>query len=277
MRTVYLLGPGGLALVLLMTADAAAPPPARGVSIDDFQPRTYADRAGHKLPYRIYVPRGYDPAKKYPLVLFLHGSGGRGTDNRHQLADQGAPLVFVQPENQARWPVFMVAPQCPPDQQWVAMPWGAPSGKGKRPAPPTWPMEAALAVVDQLAAEFPGIDTSRLVVTGISMGGFGTWDAAVRSPRKWSAAVPICGGYDETALEPIVKLRLWAFHAEDDRTVPVARTRELITALRARGGQPRYTEYPASAKHGHFSWIPAYKDPELLPWLFGAPPAERAR
>jgi MYXO-CTERM domain-containing protein len=243
---------------------------------EGFEARTFEDGAGHALPYRLFVPRGIDPGRKVALVLFLHGSGGRGTDNVRQLTDQAAPLVFVKPENQARWPLVMVAPQCPPDQQWVAMPWGAPSGKGKRPAEPTWPLAAALALVDKLVAELPVVDRDRLFVTGISMGGFGTFDAAARRPEKWRAAVPICGGYDEDQAAPLARVPLWAFHAEDDRAVPVARSRDVIAALRKLGGAPRYTEYPASKRYGHFSWNPAYADPDLLPWMFGehaAPPA----
>lgn len=264
----------------MMTAEMAAGPGA-GASAGgaagattpaDFEARTFADGAGHVLPYRIYLPRGLAPTKKVPLVLFLHGAGGRGNDNLHQLTDQEAPLVFVQPRNQARWPLVMVAPQCPLDQQWVAMPWGTPSGKGQRPAQPTWPMAAAMALVDALAKQYPAIDTTKLYVTGMSMGGYGTYDAAARHPGKWRAAVPICGGYDETQVAPLVNLPLWAFHAVDDPTVPVSRTREIVAALRARGGHPRYTEYPASAHHGHFSWIPAYGEPQLLPWMFGDHP-----
>jgi predicted esterase len=246
------------------------------VTAADFDARTFRDAGGHALPYRLFVPRGLSPSRKVPLVLFLHGSGGRGDDNLHQLTDQAAPLVFVQPDNQARWPVFMVAPQCPAGEQWVAMPWGAPSGKGHRPAEPTWPMAAALALVDQLATEFPAIDATQLYVTGMSMGGYGTFDAAARAPHRWRAAVPICGGYDETQVAPLVGVPLWAFHAEDDPVVPVARTRDVIAALRRLGGHPRYTEYPASARHGHLSWIPAYADPALLPWMFGPHPTPDA-
>jgi len=250
------------------TGAAAA---AGAVTPADLEPRTFTDGSGHVLPYRIFVPRNLPPGKKVPLVLFLHGSGGRGSDNLKQLTDQPAPLVFAQPENQARWPLFMVAPQCPLDQQWVAMPWGAPTGKGQRPAQPTWPMAAAVALVDQLQKQYPAIDARQLFVTGMSMGGFGTYDAAARNPGKWRAAVPICGGYDETQIASLANLPLWAFHAADDPTVPVARTREIVDAIRKLGGHPRYTEYPASAHYGHMSWIPAYGDPELLPWLFGAP------
>lgn len=250
---------------------AGGPPPA--LTVDAMTARTFDAGSGHVLPYRLFIPAGAAPAgaaaKKVPLVLFLHGAGGRGTDNRKQVTDQPASLVFIQPANQANWPLFMVAPQCPPDQQWVAMPWGEPSGKGKRPANPTWPLAAAVALVDRLVAEYPNIDPTRIYITGFSMGGYGTFDAAARWPKKWRAAVPICGGYDETQVGPLVGLPLWAFHAEDDHAVPVGRTRAVIDALKARGGKPRYTEYPASAKHGHFSWIPAYAEAQLLPWMFG--------
>jgi predicted peptidase len=254
-------------------AAASGPAPAANASVDDFIALWFDDGSGHKLPYRLFVPRGYDPKMTYPLVVFLHGAGGRGTDNRSQLTDQAAPLVFVQATNQARWPVFMVAPQCPPDQQWVDMPWGAPTGKGKQPAKPTWPMTAAMNVIDQLRRSYPAIDANRLFVTGMSMGGFGTWDAAVRQPSRWKAAVIVCGGYDELTVAPLIRahLPIWAFHAVDDPTVPVERTREMIAALRAGGGTPRYTEYPASRRTGHLSWKPAYSDPQLLPWMFGPP------
>jgi predicted peptidase len=241
--------------------------------VDEFIARTFDDGHGHTLPYRLYIPRGYDPKNKYPLVVFFHGSGGRGTDNVKQLTDQTAPLVFVRPENQAKWPVVMLAPQCPPGQQWVDMPWGAPTGKGKQPAAPTWPMAAAIALVDQVSVDYPAVDARQIHVTGMSMGGYGTWDAAIRNPAKWKSAVIVCGGYDETTVAPIIgaHLPVWAFHAADDPTVPIARSRQMIAALRARGGTPKYTEYPASEHHGHFSWRPAYSDPELLPWMFGAP------
>jgi len=258
-------------------AAPSSPHPAPPVKPADFEAHTFQDGAGHTLPYRIFFPRGLTAGQKVPVVVFLHGSGGRGTDNLHQLTDQPAPLVFVQPENQARWPVIMVAPQCPPDQQWVAMPWSAPSGKGRRPAAPTWPLAATLALVDRLAADLPAVDKTRLYVTGMSMGGFGTLDAVARAPHKWRAAVPICGGYDDDQVAALVGVPLWAFHAEDDPTVPVARSRDVIAALRARGGRPRYTEYPASAHYGHFSWTPAYADPDLLPWMFGPHPAPEER
>src|SRR5262249_44261333 len=106
-------------------ASVLMPATASAQTVDSFQARTLRDAAGHTLPYRLFVPEGYTASRRYGLVLFFHGAGGRGTDNRSQLTDQDAPLVFVRAENQARWPVFMLAPQCPDDQQWVDMDWSA--------------------------------------------------------------------------------------------------------------------------------------------------------
>lgn len=268
-----------LALTLLVTTPVApAPAPASAetaVSVDDLRALSYDDGRGHQLPYRLFVPRSYDPRnqphKSYSLVMFLHGAGGRGTDNRRQLTDQTAPLVFAQAANQARWPVFLLAPQCPADQQWVAMPWGTPTGQGQQPAKPTWPLAAAIDLVDKVRRDYPEIDAGRVTLTGISMGGYGTWDAAIRAPTRWKAAVIVCGGHDPLAVAPLVQshLPLWVFHAADDPTVPVQRSREMIAALRAHGAAPRYTEYPASLHLGHPSWVPAYADPGLLPWMLG--------
>jgi len=125
---IFLLG---LSLSVLMPATTRA---------DDYLARTFADGSGKTLPYRLFVPAGYDATKKYPVILFFHGAGERGTDNNAQLAHV-AP-VFVTPDFQAAHPCFVIAPQCPPDQQWVDMPWGAQSGV--RPAQPSQAMQLAL-------------------------------------------------------------------------------------------------------------------------------------
>ena len=234
----------------------------------DFVARTYNDGKGHSLPYRLFIPAGYDASKRYPLVLYFHGAGGRGTDNLKQMTDVPRFLVLAEPANQRQWPCFILAPQCPENQQWAAMPWSEPTGVGKF-ASITWPMEASLALVDSLPQEYRGIDISRLYVTGISMGGYGTWDAVCRVPKKFKAAVPICGGGDPFKIAQVTdlkNLRVWAYHSADDRAVPAGRTREMIDALKAlQGIQPRYTEFPDG---GHDAYTRAYADPALLPWLF---------
>ncbi len=229
---------------------------------------TYNDGKGHSLPYRLFIPAGYDASKQYPLVLYFHGAGGRGTDNLRQMTDVPRFLVLAEPANQQQWPCFILAPQCPENQMWAAMSWSEPTGVSKFTSI-TWPMEASLALLDSLQQEFFGIDVSRLYVTGISMGGYGTWDAICRVPNKFNAAVPICGGGDPVKIAQMAdlrNLRVWAFHSADDPVVPVGRTREMIDALIAlQGIQPRYTEYPDG---GHDAYTRAYADTALLPWLF---------
>ncbi|MCX6877888.1 MAG: hypothetical protein NTW21_29355 [Verrucomicrobia bacterium] len=189
-------------------------------------------------------------------------------DNLKQMTDVPRFLVLAEPANQQQWPCFILAPQCPENQQWAAMPWSEPTGVGKFTSI-TWPLEASLALVDSLPPEYRGIDVSRLYVTGISMGGYGTWDAVCRVPKKFKAAVPICGGGDPVKIAQMTdlrNLRVRAYHSADDRAVPVGRTREMIDALKAlQGIQPRYTEFPDG---GRDAYTRAYADPALLPWLF---------
>jgi predicted peptidase len=188
-------------------------------------------------------------------VLFLHGAGERGTDNRLQLTGQTAPLVFVSPESQAQWPCFMLAPQCPPGGGWDHIGSDQPS---------TW-MRLTLEALDGLQQEF-SIDPGRLYITGLSMGGFGTWDAITRYPGYFAAAVPIAGGGDPSVADRAADTPIWAFHGAADMTVPVQRTRAMIAAVIAAGGDPLYTEYAGVGHVG--SWNLAYAEPDLLPWLF---------
>jgi poly(3-hydroxybutyrate) depolymerase len=236
--------------------------------IGDFVARTYNDGKGHALPYRLFIPAGYDSSKKYPLILYFHGAGGRGADNLRQVTDVPRFLVFAEPALQRQWPCFILAPQCPENVQWANMSWSEPTGVGKFTSI-TWPMEASLALLDSLPQEYRGIDTSRIYVMGISMGGYGTWDAVCRFPRKFKAAVPVCGGGDPTqvaTMTDLKSLRVRAYHSADDTTVPAARSREMIQALKALNGlQPKYTEFPDG---GHDAYTRAFSDPTLPRWLF---------
>ena len=213
-------------------------------TVDDFEDRRYTDGT-HTLPYRLFVPRDYDSAQAYPLVLFLHGSGVRGTDNRLPLTAYTRALVFVKPENQTEWPCFMMAPQCPENSDW--------SG--------TW-MQLTIKVIDALRQEF-NIDPGRLYITGHSMGGYGTWYAITHYPGKFAAAVPSAGGGEVRLADRCAQTPIWNFHSDDDPAVPVSESRNMIAAVRAAGGDPIYTEYTG---YGHFP--PAYLEPDLLLWLF---------
>src|SRR5207249_4271134 len=149
----------------------------------------------------------YDAAKKYPLVLLLHGAGERGTDNQAQLK-HGAPL-FTKPEVRAKFPSFVLVPQCPKDQTWSAVKgWTGPVSYSEEP---TDPMTLALGALDAVLKEF-SIDPDRLYVTGLSMGGYGTWDLLTRAHGRWAAAAPVCGGGDPARIAAAKNVPVWAFH-----------------------------------------------------------------
>jgi predicted esterase len=148
------------------------------------------------------------------------------------------------------------------DYRWANMDWSAKKGAaGKNPSTP---MRLTLEVLDQLRKEF-SLDDHRLYITGLSMGGYGTWDVIARHPKLFAAAVPVCGGGDENNAPLIKDIPIWCFHGGADPTVPTERSRNMIKALKDAGGNPKYTEYPGV---GHNSWDKAYSEPELPKWLF---------
>jgi poly(3-hydroxybutyrate) depolymerase len=392
-----------LPLLLLLS------PLSLAATIDDFEPRQLKDADGYVLNYRLYKPRNYDPAKQYPLILFLHGAGERGNNNTAQVRDA---LHWAKDSVQHDHPCFILAPQCPGsryafqvygtakdfdpsnntyaratagawktyklhlatlpagakqhlslinasarnapapaksefrnlrvyeegatpalldlrkldfsrrqgngksavsedgttialegdlrlkapfaytvtprsivefdfrstrqglahaialdeddffDYRWANMDWAA--KKGSAAKAPSTPARLALAALDALRKEF-NLDPSRLYLTGLSMGGYGTWDTIARHPKLFAAAVPVCGGGDESTAPAIKDLPIWCFHGGADKTVPPERSRNMIEALKAAGGHTRYTEYPGV---GHNSWDKAYAEPELPTWLF---------
>jgi len=225
-----------------------------------FEARTYDSPNGGQLKYRLMTPENYDPKQKYPLVLFLHGAGERGDDNTVQLVH--GMKDFASDENRAKYPCFVMAPQCPNGKKWAEVDWGADTHK--TPAEPSDPMRLTLEVIAGLEKQF-SIDTKRLYVTGLSMGGYGTWDLIARKPNMFAAAIPICGGGDETDAAKISKIPIWVFHGDKDGAVKVERSRRMVKAIEAEGGKPKYTEY---AGVGHDSWSRTYADPNVFEWLF---------
>jgi predicted peptidase len=227
-----------------------------------FVGREYRSIQGQTLPYRLFAPNGYDPAKQYPLVVFLHGASARGNDNERQLDGPGqwGTSAFVSDDVQQKHPAFVLAPQANrSDTHWVDQ-WRA--NPSRNPADKE-PLELVVELIDALPQEF-SIDPGRVYITGLSMGGFGAWIAISRYPHRFAAAVPVCGGGDPTAIGETTA-KVWAFHGGADRLVPPQRSREMIEALRRAGADPRYTEYPGV---GHSAWERAYQEPDLLDWLF---------
>jgi predicted peptidase len=249
-----------LLVVLLLVSAMTTPNLSAADHRDRYQARTFAPAAGGELHYRLLMPKDYDPNKAYPLVLFFHGAGERGSDNKIQLV-HGMNEIAAD-EIMEKYPAFVVAPQCPEGKQWVDVPWTADSHT--MPKDPAEPLRQSLELVAALQKVL-SIDKSRIYVTGLSMGGFGAWDAIQRRPELFAAAVPVCGGGDAVLAEKIKDIPVWAFHGADDDTVKPLRSRDMIAALKKAGGSPRYTEYE---KVGHNSWEKAYADPKMYEWLF---------
>ena len=227
---------------------------------DRFEKREFSDADGGKLPYRLLKPKDYDVKKKYPLVVFLHGAGERGTDNNAQLVHGMAD--FADDKIMEKYPALVIAPQCPEGKQWVEVPWTA--DEHRMPEQPSMPLRQTLELIAALQREFP-IDSTRIYITGLSMGGFGVWDAIQRHPDLFAAAAPVCSGGDATLARKIKDVPVWAFHGDEDGVVKVRRSRDMISALKEAGGSPKYTEYKGA---GHDSWAATYRDPELYAWLF---------
>ena len=230
-----------------------------GVADQRFETRVFQTEHG-SLPYRLLRPNDYDASRQYPLVIFFHGAGERGVDNVKQLVH--GMNDFASDDVMAKYPCFVIAPQCPDGEQWVDTPWSADSHNMS--AKPTVPMRLSLELITSLQSEF-SIDASRLYVTGLSMGGFGVWDVIQRYPNRFAAAVPVCGGGDPAFAKPLRHTPIWAFHGDADTAVKPIRSRDMIAALKAAGGSPKYTEYPDV---GHNSWSATYANREMYAWLF---------
>lgn len=229
--------------------------------LDKFEARThYGRQEGESMLYRLLRPLAYDPGRPWPLLLFLHGAGERGKDNRRQLLHFGE--AASQDEVMRRWPAFVVAPQVPGDSSWVFL--QRVGMKVMAPAEPARTLRLAMEILDRLEEEFT-IDRARVYITGLSMGGFGTWDALWRWPERFAAAAPVCGGGDPSKAPLFAHKPIWAFHGAADDIVPVQASRVMVEAVRKAGGDILYTEYPGV---GHDSWTPTYNNPEFYEWLF---------
>lgn len=239
---------------------------AGAASVADFQARSWKISASKSIPYRLFVPKGLVAGRKYPIMLALHGAGERGADNVSQL-NHAFSNFWADDSIQKANPCFVVAPQCPLNEQWVVSPppW---DNYDFTKAPITDNLKAVMAIMDALEREFP-IDTDREYVSGMSMGGQGTWYTVMAFPDRFAAAVPVCGSSDPARAASLDPLPIWTFHAADDNVVAPKNTRAMVAAIRAVGGSRlRYTEYPASLRYGHESWKPAGRDPELHRWVF---------
>lgn len=209
-----------------------------------FLEKKYKDADGKEIPYIVFVPHNYKPDVASPVLLFLHGAGetkggskmpvevGLGTAIKKR--EKTFPFITIIPQAQTRG-------------------WQYEGANGKM----------ALAMLEAVNKEYK-TDPKRTYLSGLSMGGYGTWSIASALPDKWAAIVPICGGGDPKNAEKLKNIPIWCFHGDKDTAVPVQRSRDMIEAIKKAGGSPKYTEYPGVA---HNSWDKAYDTDELYEWL----------
>lgn len=193
-------------------------------------------------PYRIYYPESYhkEPAKKWPLILFLHGAGERG--NRIELLQrQGLPKLL---EKRKDFPFVVAYPQCPAGSYW------------RVPLLNDW--------LQKLLQELDNIDPARIYLTGISMGGYGTWHWGASNPEKFAAIIPVCGGGEPASARQLLQMPVWAFHGAKDDIVPLGETLSMTRAIEAAGGKVKLTVYPDLF---HDSWTVTYQNPLIYDWL----------
>jgi len=228
---------------------------------------------GHPdIRYRLHTPK-IEAGKKYPLVLYLHGSGTKGSDNEKPMREPLAAF-FARAETQKDFPCFVLVPQCTDGKDALGRPHNWVNWKGQSELPPAQWTEAedeaseqlkrTLAILDDVLRN-PAIDSQRVYVCGVSMGGSGTWYLSSRHAEKFSAAIAICGLSETRMANKLAALPVWIFHGEKDATVPVARSREMAEALKKFNAPVRFTEFPG-AGHGLESRV--IGEAGLLKWLF---------
>ena len=233
------------------------------------KPTGFLDRTvtigSRAFPYVVYVPREWTPDRSWPVVLFLHGAGERGSDGRRQMQIGAAAAIRSAPE---RVPALVVLPQAPAEERWMG-----------------GPADGAMKALEEVVREYRG-DRERIYLTGLSLGGFGTWHLALANPGVFAALVPVCGGIVPNGSAPSVRqsplsmseddpyaftaeqlraLPVWMYHGSADTVIRPEESRRMHEALRAVGGDVRYTELEGV---GHNAWDRAYGDAEMWKWLF---------
>jgi predicted peptidase len=192
-----------------------------------------------EMRYLLYLPQDYDQQETWPLLLFLHGSG-EGGDDLELVKTHGPPKLIAAGKD---FPFIVVSPQSPKDKWWE-------------------PIEL-VALLDEIGRQYK-VDADRVYVTGLSMGGFGTWRLAAYAPHRFAAIAPICGGGERYWTKQFANVPTWAFHGAIDEGVPLERSAEMVRGLKKEGGNPKLTVYPEA---GHDSWTETYDNPELYTWL----------
>jgi predicted peptidase len=221
----------------------------------DFRKAVYAGKNNVQMPYRLFVPLGYDANRKYPLVFWLHGIDGRGSDNLKQITKENelGSHFWISSEVQLKFPVFVFAPQCPFPQNWSEPELNRPS---------QW-LLLAMDALARVEKDF-SIDQDRVYIVGQSMGGLGVWSLLQNYRGRWAAAIVMCAFDNFLDVPAIAEVPLWVFQGDADRSVPVTTVRSMMAELKKAHAKVRYTEYH---KSDHDVWNKAFAEPDLLSWL----------
>lgn len=262
MKKILLCMLGMLTLMPAVSTFSASAESVDPLTVMKAETYTYQDDRGTvNLPYRSYFPSDYNAEgdKKYPIIIFLHGAGERGTDNAAHVAI--SPVLFqtlIQRDD-----CIVIAPQCAANNRWVEKDWGLGSYTADEVASPM--LSAAMSLLKDMM-EHEAVDASRVYAMGLSMGAYGVWDMLIREPDLFAAAIPSEGAGDPSKAELLVDIPIWTFHGAIDNVVPVTGTREMVDAIKSAGGKNiKYTEYP---DRGHGCWYTVWETPLVYKWLF---------
>ena len=213
--------------------------------------------------YRHSLPAKMEKGMKYPLLVFFHGAGGRGEDNKKQLLDARGLENFEKNKIRTKFKSHVFAGQVPKGERWVNVHW---SLLGHKMPEISDSMRMAFEALDAYIQDPKNqVDSKRIYVMGLSMGGYGTWDAIQRRPDFFAAAVPICGGGDKSLAPKLVNIPIWAWHGDKDSVITPSRSRDMINAISKAGGSPKYSEIEG---RGHNSWVDCWNTDELWKWLY---------
>lgn len=228
----------GLVLLLVLECSLVCQA-ADKVQLGNQSPAKLNSSIAVKMDYLISLPEGYDQKEKWPLLLFLHGAGERG-ENLDLVTIHGPPMLL---KNGKKFPFIVVSPQCPKEQLWQAV--------------------ELTALLNEIEEKYR-VDKDRIYVSGLSMGGFGTWSLAAYTPYRFAALVPICGGGEKFWVKKLKHLPIWVFHGAKDTAVPLERSQSLVDVLKRVGSDVKFTVYPEA---GHNSWTETYDNPQVYEWL----------
>jgi predicted peptidase len=245
-KLAFLLAIGAL---LGLNSCVSLNPKAASVSEQRAQPFSRTVTKTYQGQYLVHLPEGYSASsnQRWPMIIFLHGLGERGND-LELVKKHGPPKLIAQGRD---FPFIVISPQCP-EGQW-------------------WPNNLMLAVLDEVTEKY-AVDTNRVYLTGLSMGGFGTWILALECPERFAAIAPICGGgspyapvgYDPARAQALKSLPIWVFHGAKDQTVKLEESERMVKFLRGFGCQVEFTIYPEA---GHDAWTETYNNPKLNEWF----------